>query len=300
MFKKIIEKCAIFFICLMIFSFGSLIMIGGFGLALKPLDAEIAVVKLYGPISTSTVSGYLNTSSGVGADQVMKIFKKFKEYKNLKGLILRINSPGGTVAASQEIFEEVKKLREQGLKVVVSVADIMASGAYYAALPADKILANRGSIIGSIGVIAEFPVFKELFEKTGVRFEVIKSGKFKDIGNLGRDMTEEERKILQEMVQSGYHQFKADVSQSRNISMDKLTELAQGQVFNGEQALSLGLIDGLGNYNDAIDEIKVLCKLSDKPKLIEFGNVPGILSDVLNLYEGILLNHSKLWSMSVK
>ena len=137
----------------------------------------------------------------------MAQLKKLGKNKNVKAVVLRINSPGGTVGASQEVYSELLKLKKKGIKIVASMADVCASGGVYAAVAADKILANKGTITGSVGVIFSVSNFKQLMEKVGMRSYSIRSGKFKDIGSYSRDMTAEEKVLLQEIVDSTYQQF---------------------------------------------------------------------------------------------
>lgn len=184
-------------------------------------------------------------------EETIKTLTAFRKEKNIKSIILRIDSPGGAVGASQEIYEEVKRTNEVK-PVIASMGSVAASGGYYAALGAEKIIANPGTITGSVGVIAKFVNLEELFQKIGYKSEVIKSGQLKDIGAPNRKMTEEERTLLQNLIDSLHGQFVSAVAQGRELERGKVLGLADGRVLSGEQALEAGLIDSLGNFTDAI------------------------------------------------
>ncbi|PKM82292.1 MAG: signal peptide peptidase SppA, partial [Firmicutes bacterium HGW-Firmicutes-13] len=180
--------------------------------------------------------------------------------------------PGGSAAASQEINSEIKKLREEGKVVVVSMADVAASGGYYIAAAADKILANPGTTTGSIGVIMQVTNLEELYEKIGMEIETIKSGEQKDIGNPARPMTEEERSILQSISNDIYDQFVDAVAEGRNLSRERVLELADGRIFTGRQAFELDLIDELGDLYDAVEKAAELAGL-DQIVIKEYGKL---------------------------
>jgi protease-4 len=183
--------------------------------------------------------------------------------------VLRIDSPGGTVVAAQEIFAAVNRLREEKAKVVVvSMADIAASGGYYIACAADRILANPGTITGSIGVIMEFPNMQELFGKIGLKSTTIKSGEFKDTGNALREMTDRERAVLQALIDDVFGQFVQAVQEGRDMSPEKVRELADGRIFTGNQALELGLVDEIGDMAGAIRAAADLAGIEGDPEIV--------------------------------
>ena len=187
----------------------------------------------------------------VSPEQVLKHLTEFRKNTNVKSIVLRIESPGGAVGASQEIYQEVK--RTSVVKpVIASMGSMGASGGYYAALGANTIIANPGTMTGSIGVIVKFPNLEGLFEKIGYKSEVIKSGPLKDVGASDRSMSEEERKLMQDLIDNVYGQFVKDIAAARDIPLDTVKELADGRIFSGEQALEVNLIDRLGNFTDAI------------------------------------------------
>ena len=195
--------------------------------------------------------------------------KTFREDKSILAVVVRIESPGGMVAPSQEIYQQLSRLRDETDKpVVVSMGSIAASGGYYVACAADSILAAPGTLTGSIGVMLEFPNLQEILRKVGISFEVIKSGEHKDIASPWRTMTEEERRVLQDMVDDVYNQFIEVVSRERNLSADSVLSLADGRVFSGRQAKNLGLVDTTGVFQDALDLAGRMCGLGDDPKTV--------------------------------
>ncbi|HOZ62170.1 MAG: signal peptide peptidase SppA [Smithellaceae bacterium] len=197
---------------------------------------RIGVVSINGPIYDS-----------------LKISEQLEEFANdgsIIAVVLRVDSPGGSVAASQEIYDAVVELRKSK-KVVASMGSIAASGGLLVACAADKIIANPGTITGSISAIMQFANFEELLKKIGLKSSVVKSGKYKDIGSPLRDMTPEERKIIQELVDDIYNQFVDVVVKDRKLSREKVLEIADGRVFSGRRAKEYGLIDDLGDMNYA-------------------------------------------------
>ena len=226
----------------------------------------IAVIHIYGPIRIDY--GGALWSSPRGADAVVQRLREAREDPRVKGVLVRINSPGGTVAAVQEIYGELNKLREEGKKVVASLGDIATSGGYYIACAADKIVTNPGTLTGSIGVIMQLGNMEELFKKIGFKIVVIKSGKHKDIGSPARTMTPEEEKLLQGIIDNAYEQFLQAVVEGRRIKREDARELAQGQLFTGEQALKEGLVDRLGNYQDSLELTAELAGIEGEPAII--------------------------------
>ena len=192
---------------------------------------------------------------------------KLRKNERVKAIVLRIDSPGGGVGPAQEIFAEVKKARKEK-KVLVSMGSVAASGGYYIACGADKILANPGSITGSIGVIVESLNVEELLRKLGLRSMVVKSGKHKDLGSPLRPMTTEERKLLQGVIDSVHEQFIRAVAEGRKLPVEKVRELADGRIFSGEQAQELGLVDELGNLEDTLAMAATLAGIRGEPEII--------------------------------
>lgn len=217
------------------------------------LGEKVGVVEILGEIGSSR--------------EIVDELLEFKRDDSVRALVLRVDSPGGGVAPSQEIFEEIKKLTE--IKpVVVSMGSMAASGGYYIAVAGSKILASPGTITGSIGVIMEFTNFKDLLDRVGLKNEVIKSGRLKDIGSSIRAMSDEERNLLQEMMNDVHSQFVGAVAQSRNLPEKFVFDLADGRIFTGRKALELGLVDELGNMQDAVSAAAVLAGIEGEPRLV--------------------------------
>ncbi|MFQ5869604.1 MAG: signal peptide peptidase SppA [Candidatus Zixiibacteriota bacterium] len=216
---------------------------------------RVAIVEVFGTIT----SPY----------DVIRQLKKYGEDGSIPSIVLHINSPGGGVAASQEIYEEINKLREKGVKVVASMSAVAASGAYYIACAADTIVANPGTLTGSIGVIFEWPILSELMRKLGVKLEVIKSGDMKDVGSIGRPITHREREMLQGVIDDTYNQFVEVISRERDLPIEDVIELADGRIFTGNQARDLGLVDVIGNFEDAIQIAAEMGGIEGKPKTIK-------------------------------
>jgi len=241
----------------------------------------VAVVNIYGTIEVASVDFY-------GTDCIIKRLKRISEDKRIKAVVLRINSPGGSVAASQEVYREVINLKKKGKKVVVSMGDVATSGGYYIASAADKILANDGSITGSIGVIFSLPNLEGLLNKTGVKFITIKSGKHKDIGSMMRGMTEEEKKIIQALIDDAFSQFLNVAIASGRLKLKDTETLADGRVWTGRQAASLGLIDEVGGLYEATALAGKLAGIKGEPKIIdERPSFERILERFSELYTNI-------------
>jgi len=187
------------------------------------------------------------------SDKFLKIYRSFEDNPKIKGYILRINSPGGAVAPSQEIYKIIRKIKKP---FYVSMGTLAASGGYYIASAADKIYALDGTLTGSIGVIMKFSNFSQLYDKIGIKFETIKSGKFKDIGASGRDLTDEERDILQSVIDDVYESFINDILNARKIDKKQLLEYADGRIITGKKAKEIGLVDEIGDFYDVVLDLK--------------------------------------------
>jgi len=203
------------------------------------------------------------------ADEVVGQLKEHLENSTVKAVVVRINSPGGVVAPTQEIYDAVSRLRAKGKPVVASLGSVAASGGYYIAAAADQIVASPGTLTGSIGVIMQLTNLEGLFKKVGLRYEVIKSGKYKDIGSFSRSMTEQERRILQTLMDDVYEQFVDAVAQGRNLERKAILAVADGRIFSGRQAKELSLVDELGGREEAIELASKLAGVSGKPRLLE-------------------------------
>ena len=213
-------------------------------------------------IAIVEVKGVIAQSSGV-----IEELQQYVDDKDVKAIILRIDSPGGGVGPSQEIYREVMKIRPKK-KVVTSMGSVAASGGYYIASASDLIVANPGTITGSIGVIMQFSNFEELLKKIGIKGVVLKSGEHKDIGSPFREMTPEEKKIMQEVLDNVHQQFIQAVADGRKLDRAKVAEIADGRIMTGEQAKNLGLVDQMGNLQDTIEITAKMVGISGKPNVI--------------------------------
>lgn len=242
------------------------------GLAASPTasmgsSSSVAVIHVNGVIAASSDSGLLTGTTAATPESLIKQLRAADKDNRVAAILLRVDSPGGSAAASQEIYTEVKRMKKP---VVVSIADVGASGAYYISCPADEIMASRASAVGSIGVIMQVANLQELYSKIGIKYQTIKQGKYKDMGSADRSLTAEEIALLDSESKEVYDQFIADVAESRELSEEKVRELATGQVWNGSKAKELGLIDSIGNYRDAVEKAGKLGKISGEPGVISY------------------------------
>ncbi len=268
----LLSVIAFFIISLVIVVYAFQKVIGHNSSSLLSLNSnEISLIEIQGPIYES--------------DDTVRRIRRFKN-SSKKALILRINSPGGAVAPSQEIYSEILNARENKKIIVASLGSLAASGAYYIAAACDKIVADPGTVTGSIGVIAEFPEASRLLGKIGINFQIVKSGKFKDTGTFNRPMSSDEKRYLQETINDVYQQFLASVIQSRKEVFQKklstilgkkytavsdneihnhLLQFADGRVLTGKKAFDLGFVDKLGNYYDAVRLAADLAGIKGEP-----------------------------------
>jgi protease-4 len=227
------------------------------------LGAKVGVIEMTGVITSAT--------------DILEDLRDFREDSAIKAIVLRIDSPGGSVAPSQEIHDAVKRTAE--LKpVVVSMGSVAASGGYYIAVASQQIVANPGTLTGSIGVIMEFANYEELLKKIGWQHIVVKSGRFKDIGSPNRPMSDADRQLLQTMIDDVQSQFVSAVAQGRHLSLEKVREVADGRIMTGRQALDAGLVDKLGGLETAIDLAAELAGIED-PKVVYPPKPPAKLID---------------------
>jgi protease-4 len=218
-----------------------------------PLGERVALIRVEGMIVDSK-------------DTIYEI-KEYVKDPLIKAIVLRIDSPGGAVAPAQEIYEEIKKAVAKK-KVIASMGSIAASGGYYIASPATKIIANPGTLTGSIGVIMEIPNLEGLMSKLGIKTEVVKSGEKKDMASVFRGIKKEERAILQKVLDNVHDQFITAVAEGRKMPYEDVKQLADGRIFTGEQALKVGLVDKLGNIEDAVQVAADLSGIKGEPVLI--------------------------------
>ncbi len=208
---------------------------------------RVVVIYLQGPIMESA-GGFSFSSGGITPRRVARQLERAAKDKSIKAVVLRIDSPGGSVAASQEIAAMIRNFEKP---LVVSMADMAASGGYYISAPADGIVAHPGTMTGSIGVIFSMVYLDGFYEKLGIETEIIKSGKHKDM--FSRKLTPEERRLIQEISDGAYEQFVSEVAQGRGLDEDYVRELATGQLYLGSHALELGLVDRLGGIEESIE-----------------------------------------------
>lgn len=283
----------IILIILLIFAFGIFLVLSMFIGVDEQEEVEtitgkgekIALIELKGVILES--------------EKIVKQFKKYRNDRSIKGILFRVDSPGGGVVASHEIYNEVRKTRESGKPVVVSMASVAASGGYYISCGASKIVANPGTLTGSIGVISQFLRVDPLLDKLGIEMNTIKSGKFKDAGNPFRGMTEDDKKYFQNLMDGVHKQFIEIVSKERNIDLNEIKLIADGRVFTGEEAYKLKLVDTLGTLEDAIAITAHLANIKGEPSIVRevkkktfFEKVIGEakIEDLLGIRDQIL-NH---------
>ena len=226
------------------------------------LTGDPSSFSLRDKIGIVTVEEFIRDSSTV-VDQLVKYGKD----DSIKAVVLRIDSPGGGVVPSQEIYEAVLSLKKKK-KVIVSMGSVAASGGYYIACAADTIVANPATITGSIGVIAHFSNVEELLHKIGLKPSTIKSGKYKDIGSPLRDMTPDEKRLIQGVIDDIYDQFLEAVSLNRKITKEKVAGFADGRIFTGRQALKMGLVDFLGDREYAINLAAKLSGIKGEPEVV--------------------------------
>ena len=224
--------------------------------------------------------------------------KKFRQDKRIRGIILRIDSPGGAVGPSQEIYDEVLKTRESGKTIYASMGALAASGGYYIASAAERIFANPGTLTGSIGVIMVFSNAQGLMEKIGLQPEIVKAGEYKDIGSPARAMTQKEKNLLQSVVTDVHQQFIEAVANGRNISVAEVTKIADGRILTGRQAYSLNLVDQMGGLQVSIDQIAHKVGIIGSPKIIKETPRVGFLEWVLkSTLNQSLINRSSIPSL---
>jgi len=215
---------------------------------------RVAVVELEGII--------------LDVDDIVRDLKSHRDNPLVRAVVVRINSPGGVVGPTQELYRSLQRLREAGKPVVASLGAVAASGGYYVAVGADSIYANPGTLTGSIGVIMQMANLESLMKKVGVDYVVVKSGQFKDIGNISRPMTPEERRTLQTLLDDVHRQFIDAVAEGRKLDRARVVQFADGRVFSGAQAKSLAMVDELGGFEEAVDRAAKLAGLEVPPRVI--------------------------------
>ena len=237
-----------------------------FTLISKGTMDKVALVRVEGPI--------------IEAKTIVEEIKGYVKDSSVRAIVLRVDSPGGGVVPSQEIYNEVKKARAVK-KVVVSMGSVAASGGYYISAPADRIVANPGTITGSIGVIMVVPNLKGLLEKVGIKTEVVKSGKNKDLASVFRGIGDEERQIIQGVMDDVHEQFIAAVAEGRKMEIDKTRKISDGRIFSGRQAIGVGLVDEIGDLDDAVKVAGKMAGIDGEPVVVSKSE-KGVISKLLD------------------
>ncbi len=269
------------FLILCVLGVLSLFLMGAIASSVAAGQPKIGLIEVSGAISDEGARGLFGAGSAGGAREFMAQTAKAERDDAVKAVVIRINSPGGSASASQEMFEAVQRLRAKK-PVICSMGDLAASGGYYIAAGCDKIYANPATLTGSIGVISEFPNYGDLARKLGVGQTIIKSGKFKDAGNPARPLTAEEQQLFQGMVNSIFAGFKADVVRGRSkatggkLTAAKLAALATGRVFTGRQAKDVLLVDEIGGLYDAVQYAAQIGKISGEPEIKPMASSGGL------------------------
>lgn len=225
-----------------------------------PTGGRVALVKIEGVI--------------IDSSRVVEELDDYADDSSIKAVVVRIDSPGGGVVPAQEIYSAINKVKKEGKKVVASMGSVAASGGYYVAAAADKVIANPGTLTGSIGVKMEFATIEKLLEKIGVKGMVIKSGEYKDIGSPYRDMTTQERKLLQDVIDDVHTQFIKAVAEGRKLLEEDVRQIADGRIFTGRQAKDLKLVDELGDLDLSIQTAADLAGIKGKPRVVSTEKKP--------------------------
>ena len=256
------------FVLLVVTVLAVLVTIGGDDGAEFGFSDRIQVVDLQGEI--------------IDSQDVIQQLKRYEDSNSVRAILLRIDSPGGGVAVSQELYAEVKRLREKKDKTIVAyMSSTGASGAYYVACAANKIVANPGTIVGSIGVIAEWINYGDLMQWAKLKETVLKTGEFKDTGSASRPLTDREKAYFQGLIDDMYVQFIEAVAGGRQMEIQEVRAIADGRVFTGRDAKDKKLVDEIGNFQDAVDLTAKLAGISGKPRLIQVTRQKVTLLDVL-------------------
>ena len=219
-------------------------------------------------------------------DDLVRELKAHRDNPTVRAVVVRINSPGGVVAPTQELHDAIMRVRRAGKPVVASLGAVAASGGYYAAVACDQIYANPGTLTGSIGVIMQLPNVEQLMKKVGVEYVVVKAGQYKDLGNMGRAMAPEERRVLQALLDDVHAQFIAAVATGRKLDRDEVVKFADGRVFSGVQARDLRMVDALGGLEDAVLAAGKLAGLPSPPAVIQPRRHFSLMDLLRNQFQG--------------
>jgi protease IV len=244
-----------------------------------PTGDHVAVVSVHGPIVMREPGG-LFPADVASAERIVEELERIRENDNVQALLLDIDSPGGAVLPTEQIYAELLRIQADDIPIVAHFGTTAASGAYYIAAPADVIVSNPSTITGSIGVITQVPNLEELFEKLGIEMQIIVTGEFKDMMQPSRPLTEEERQIIAEIQRETYEEFVSAIVTGRDLSEAEVRELADGRIYSGRQALDNGLVDRMGDYRAAIQVAGELSGLGDDPAVREYSPGPPSFWDI--------------------
>jgi protease-4 len=265
--RKLIIYFATFFILLFIIAGSFFLILGGTDFGISKNRVEVIYVQ--GVMITGSVPAGLGVAA---SEDITKSLKDAANDDGVKAIVMRINSPGGSPAAAEEIVGAMKKIKKP---IVVSMGDVAASAAYYISVPADRIIANPDTITGSIGVIWEFQNRSKFYDKDGTEFYIAKSGALKDMGGDWRGLTDEEKKYADQVIEEAYGRFVLEVATDRNMTLSKVKDLADGRVYTGAKARELGLVDDFGSLDDAIDVAAKLGGIEGTPE-VTYANKPSL------------------------
>lgn len=268
------QYIALFLVLVIIIGSSMVVMYQSFGGDLYPTGDKVAVIYIQGTMITGSVPGGLGYAT---SESISESIRKAARDDNVRAIVLRINSGGGSPAAAEEIGREMRKVQAEGIPVVVSMGDVAASAAYYVSSSADVIMANPSTMTGSIGVIWTFRNMSAYYEEEGIDFHIAKSGEFKDMGGTWRGLTDEEREYADVVILDTYGMFVDHVAQGRNMTRSEVKDIADGRIYTGSAAKEIGLVDEFGNLYDAIDRAAELGGIEGDPT-VYYLNRPSISS----------------------
>ena len=265
--RKLALYFALVLLLLVIIAGSMYLILGGkdFGISAN----RIEVIYVQGIMLTGSIPAGFGIAT---SEDITKSLNDASEDEGVKAIVMRINSPGGSPAAAQEIVAAMKKIDKP---IVISMGDVAASAAYYISAPADRIIANPDTLTGSIGVIWEFQNRSKFYEKEGTSFYISKSGELKDMGGDWRGLSDEEKRFADQVIAEAYSRFVEEVAQDRNLSLSRVKDLADGRVYTGAKAKELGLVDDFGSLDDAIDAAAKLAGITGKPE-VTYANKPSL------------------------
>jgi protease IV len=253
---------------------------------------RIAVIEIDGNINSGkNATNFLFGGKSTGAEDINKFVDEINKDTSIKGVIIRINSPGGSLLASDKIYYAIDKLKKKGKVVYTSMGNLAASGGYYIAMNSDKLIANPGTLTGSIGVISTFHNFEELNNMLGIDLEVMKTGKYMNMFSVNKQLTEEEKEMLKKYQDKHYQIFVDKLKENRELSDEEVNDIAQGQIITGEQALDYKMIDDLGNFFDVVAALSRKIKISE-PELVFYKSKADMPSFSRNNFFSQIFNYN--------